>query len=397
MSRLFASIFFLSVVLFSPLHSYPEPLDEIAWKILTESPEFSLQNYSLESVSKNLKTSSNLPDPEIGAEYLVAPVREDNRWAAELSWSLEWPGVYGARAKDAESKIIAAEKDLSYQRSQRLAEIKDLLLDYVQCRLKLEILHELTINNDTIYRLAHHAAKGGEMTLLDLNKVKLEYANIRGAKAALLDEEASILADLTRIYGKDCSETLSHLDCVFPEIVLPSYEEISNIRNAAPEVVAAAALAHTARQSKKVATMEALPSLSLGYKHQYEEGTHFNGAMLGISIPIFSSRGKQKAARADIAEAEFKTESTANEIEAEAIAILKQLEIAKQQIDEITPLMEDIDYNTALLKAYKGGVITLIEYIADRNYFTNAALELVTLRHSAAKARFRLLKYLPSH
>ena len=38
--------------------------------------------------------------------------------------------------------------------------------------------------------------------------------------------------------------------------------------------------------------------------------------------------------------------------------------------------------------------MTLLEYISDRNYFTNAAVELVSLRHTAAKAQAQLQKYL---
>lgn len=388
-------ILILLIFLGVSLQSSAESLDNVALKILVGSPEFSLENYSLESLAKNLKTVSNLPDPEVGGEYLFAPVKEDNRWAAELSWDLEWPGVYGARRKEADMKITGAEYALDAKRSQRLAEIKDLLLDYTQCRQKLELLEELSNNNDTIYELAHQAAKGGEMTVLDLNKVKLEYANIRAAKAILIDEKASIEGDLATIYGEDCRQLLENLDCRFPDIVLPSSEDVARIKELAPEVKTAKAEAETVRQSDKVVKMESLPSLSLGYKHQFEEDTHFNGAMLGISIPIFSSRGKRKAVKADLMEAEFKAEATALAIEAEAMAILRRLELTKRQIDEITPIVENADYNTTLLKAYKGGVITLLDYLSERNYFTNATLELVSLRHSASKALYQLKKYLP--
>lgn len=384
----------LSLALFSIQESYSHTLNETALEILKAGPGFQADIYSLESVFSNLKTTSNLPDPEIGGEYLVMPSDVDNRWTAELSWGLEWPGVYGARSKESKIKMSAAEKAVYYQRVEKLAEIKDLLLDYIQCRLKLGLLEELNRNNDTIYQLAEHAAKGGELTLLDLNKVKLEYANIRGAKAVLLDEEAEIIGGLSRIYGQDCSQLLQSMECVFPEILIPSEREIEIIKQSAPSVKTAMAEAEAVRQGRSVAKMEALPSLSVGYKHQYEDGMHFNGATFGISVPIFSSRGKQKAAKADIAEAEFKAESAAIEAETEALSTLRRLKLVTRQIEEISPIVEDVNYNKTLLKAYQGGVMTLLEYISDRNYFTNAAVELVSLRHTAAKAQARLQKYL---
>ena len=371
-------------------------IDDTAWKILLDSPEFKAGKYSLDATVKNLKTETNLPDPELGGEYLWMPKDVDNRWALELSWGIEWPGVYRARNKEAMAKMTAAEKALWTQRAERLAEIKDLLLDYIRCRCKLSLLEELAQNNDTIYRLAEDAARGGEMTVLDLNKIRLEYANIRVAKVTLMDEEAEVTGQLTAILGHDPAYLLEDLDCTFPEIIWPTEQELALIKENAPAVQKALADSKVSKNARKVAKMEAFPSLSLGYKHAYEDGMHFNGATFGISIPILSSRGKQKAAAADVLESEFNAGAVALEVENDATAILKRLRLLDMQIKEIAPIIENADYNAALLKAYKGGVLTLLEYISDRNYFTNAAVELVSLRHNAAKAMALLYRYLPN-
>lgn len=387
-------IAFCLAFLFCSLNAQSESLDRVALKILLGSPGYKAENYSLESAYRNLKTASNLPDPELGGEYLVMPADVDNRWTTELSWGLEWPGVYGARSKESSMKMTATEKAVASQRAERLSEIKGLLLDYLQCRQKMEIIEELSQNNDTIYRLALEAARGGELTILDLNKVKLEYANIRSARAALTDEEAGVVSEISGILGSDARSLLETLDGSFPELRLPTETEIRELKNRAPDVVAAQAEAKAAQQGRKVSRMEAFPNISVGYKHQFEDGMHFNGATLGISIPIFSSRGKQKAAEADIKEAEFKADAVGMEIEATAESLLQRLTRTKEQIEEVSGILESVDYNTTLLKAYQGGVMTLLEYISDRNYFTSAALELISLRHAAAKAQSQLDKYM---
>lgn len=372
-----------------------ESLDETALLILKNSQDFQSENLALQSTLGSLKTQSNLPDPEVSGEYLIAAAEdESNRWGAELTWGLEWPGVYGARGKEAKLKMTVAKKRLYTQRVERLAEIKDLLLDFIQCRKKLVLLDRLSQNNDTIFQLAEQAAKGGEMTVLDLHKVKLEYANIRVVKAAVLDEEAEVKGSLSNILGRDCTEILNDMECEFPEISLPSIEELELIKTLSPEVNTALAEAESIRASRSVAKMESLPSVSFGYKHAFEDGIHFNGALLGISLPLFSSRGRQKAVKAEILEAEYKTEMAKNQVETETMQISRQLKLLDSQIREISPLVENADYNAALLKAYKGGVITLIEYITDRNYFTNAEMELLNLRLAAAKTQTKLQKYL---
>lgn len=394
MANQFIHIFIICISFFSTLDISALTINETAYEILKNSPGYKYDMYSLEAASKSLATESNLPDPELGGEYLVLPSDVDNRWAVELTWGLEWPGVYGARSREAKSKLSAAEKEILSQRADKLAEIKDLLLDYIRTQKKLLILDELSQNNDTIYRLAEQASRGGEMTVLDLNKVRLEYANIRVAKATLLDEKGEIISSLNEIYGADCEPVLSQMVCEFPKIEMPSQQELDLISQNAPSIQLAKAQADAARMGKRVAKMEALPSITFGYKHAFEDAMHFNGAVLGVSLPIFSSKGKKKAADAEIAAADFKLETVRQEIENEALASIKRLETITQQINEIAPIIENADYNDALLKAYKGGAITLIEYISDRNYFTTAAVELVSLRHNAAKTLAFLQRYL---
>ena len=375
-------------------NTYALSLNETALKILKDGPGWESQEKSLESVFHNLNVTTNLPDPEVGGEYLIAPVSEDNRWAAELTWGLEWPGVYNARIQEAKKKFSSAERAVYAERVEKLAGIKDLLLDYILCKQKLKLLEELNQNNDSIYRLSEQAARGGEMTVLDLNKVRLEYANIRVTKAALLDEEAGIEGELSQIYGKDCTPLLEDMDMEFPEIVIPSEEVITSIGAGAPGVQLANAEVEAARQMQKVAKMESLPSLSVGYKHAYEEGTHFNGALIGISLPFLSSKGKKKAAKAEIIEAEFKAEVAQLEVETDASQAFRKLVLINRQIAEIEPILKNSDHNTLLLKAYSGGVITLLDYLSERNYFTTAEMEMVALRHAAAKTQARLQKYL---
>lgn len=386
---LLTSTLFISII----FSSQAETLEGTAYKLLTGSQAYKADTYNFESTQADLKTASNLPDPELGGEYLATQESEDNKWSAELTWGLEWPGVYSARSKEAKAKISGAQLEMEVKRAEKLAEIKDLLIDYVQNACKMDLLQGLSSNNDSIYQLAENSVKGGELTRLDLHKIKLEYANIKANMAALNSERAEILGNLAAIYGQDCSEIVSQMDCVFPEIWIPSQEQLNGIGISAPGVKLANAQEEAAKGAHKVAKMESLPSISFGYKHALEEGMHFNGGTLGISIPMFSSRGKTNAAKAEIVAAQVNAQTAAMEAQAEADALVQQIALMKLQIDEIEPLIVNADYNATLLKAYRGGVLTVIDYLNDRNYFTNAEMELVTLKYNAAKAQARLQRF----
>ena len=74
---------------------------------------------------------------------------------------------------------------------------------------------------------------------------------------------------------------------------------------------------------------------------------------------------------------------------------LRRIVILGLQIDEMAPVIDNTENTTLLMKAYRGGLITLIDYLNERNYFTNAAMELLTLRHSAANAMLDIERHYP--
>lgn len=367
--------------------------DETAIKILEESPQFALSVLSLESARAELASSANLPDLQLEGEFLAAPPDEPDRWGAELSWGLEWPGVYKARRERARLQGNALEEAQINMQLQSLWEIKSLLLDYILQKNKINIIDGLGNSNDSIYYYAEHAAKGGELSKLDLNKIKIEKANLRASRASMADELSSTVARLSEIYGKDCSELLENMDCVFPPVAIPDADTLlGGIANYAG--VKAAGKQHEAALSEeKVARMEALPGISFGYKHAYEDGTHFNGATLGLTIPGFSQRHKKAAAKAAIAEAEFAVQKAQTDARTEIEMEIKRLEIMKSQIDEIEPLVTSSENSALLLKAYENGVITLLDYLTERNYYTAALVQLLDLRYAAAQSILTLAKY----
>lgn len=378
----------ISVIAFSA------SLDETALSILRGSSSFRSGSLSLLSLEETLKTDGNLPDPQFEGEFLAAPKGETDRWGAELSWSLEWPGVYSERKKESDLRLLAAKERLNYDRAEKLGNIKSLLLDFIFCSKKLDVINGLQQSNDSIFHYAEVSAKNGQITVLDLNKIRLEKANVTAAKAGVLNERAEIINSLTEIYGDDCSNLLAGLNCEFPEIYIPSETEMDMISKNSPDFKSALAESEAARRGKKLALMEALPNISFGYKHAFEDGVHFNGATLGISLPLFSSHNKQKAAQAIILENEFNIEASASAASAEANALLNQLKLMKDQIDSIQPVLLNTDHSALLIKAYEEGLISMIDYLTERNYFTSAHLELLSLRLSAAKAQISLLKFI---
>ena len=229
------------------------------------------------------------------------------------------------------------------------------------------------------------------MTRLDLSKLRLERLSLEASRVEAQDNMQASIVALSAIYGADCSPLLVSLDCDFPAVEAPDETTFNGMSVDEREAAAALGLA---RLSESTAARESLPGISLALRHAFEDGAHFNGGSLGLSIPLFSNKDRRKAAKAAVKASEYRLEC-ANADRLTGIEVsLKRLCKLKNQVEAISVLLADTDESDLLMKAYKGKVITLIEYLNERNYFLEARLTHLALLHALANARLDLDDYL---
>lgn len=369
-----------------PLGAQALTPDEVASAILESSPAAEVTRKATEAAEASAGQLATLPDPEIEGEYLVARGDGANRWGGGISWGLEWPGVYAARRGESAERAKAAQMSGKAEHIARLGEIKKLLLEYILQQKQMETLKAVSNATDSIMMLAGQAMKAGEITKLDMNKLNLEKASIAAGIAEIEEAREGTVTSLSALYGRDCSELLGLMTCEFPTLELPSDLVAEEAAGRSAVVMAAEAEARAAKRAGKVATAESLPGISLGYRHAFEDNTHFNGASLGISIPLFSAGKKRKAAKAEAMAAVAQAEAVRAETESALRGNLKRLSTMKKRIEEIEPILTDGNNLSLLQKAYKGGLLTVIDYLNERNYFTNAQLDLLSLKYAGSVA-----------
>lgn len=369
--------------------------EEVVLRIVSRSPSALASEKEAEASLLEAMTETALPAPEIEGEYLIGPSGVKNRWGAGVSWGIDWPGLYGARNEEAVARGLALNGQYKSGLRESEVEVKRLLLDYVLQEKQLGILSELQATTDSIKNLSLRAHAGGEITRLDLNKLDIESAGIRARKAEILDQRASTLGALRVIAGFDCTPLLADMECDFPELS-PLSEAFDPEKS--PAILAARAETSAARKGVRTAGMESRPGFTIGYKHAFEDGSHFNGFSLGMTLPFLSRRaGKaRKAAEAAQVAAHYRAESSLATARQTLESETRRYEILRANIVELEPLVEQADNLPLLMKAYKGGAITLLDYLNERNYFTEARLNLLSLRRAAAETLVNMSLYAPA-
>lgn len=387
MKRHIAASFLFSIA----LAAWSVTPQEAAELILRNNGEYRLAKIEQEAKDLETMTMANAPDPEIEGSYLVAPSGEKNRWGAEISYGFDWPGVYSARRQSAEARRQANEAETSGVAYEKRMEILKEIGNYLYADRKLAILRNMATSTDSLMTISEKAMKGGQMSRLDLSKLTLERGRINTQIASIEAERRESEGVLQTLNGGiDCVALLQTVDRKFVMTPLHSLELYLEEALERPSVAQAMAELHAAQHDVDIAKREGMPGFSVGYSHEFEDGMHFNGANLGISIPLFSNRGKVKAAKAAQTAAEFRKETAVADAESDIRAMYDEVQALDESLKVPAEVFGTTDYALLLMKAYRGGELSLVDYLQERAWFQEAHLDYLELQYQREQTMWLL-------
>ena len=281
-------IIILSAIIILGISVNANDFDNALFEIISNNPTLAASNAENEAEINELKSENNLPDPEIGYEHKWG--KEGAKWGIDISQSFEWPGAYSARKKAINSTSEAFKYLNKSNYLNKLVEIKLLLIDIINIHKQISLVSQLESQIDSLTLKYQQGAKQGEVTILDLNKLKIEKIALTRQNKELKNQLNNLKSTLlVENGGNDISSILAHLNSYPDETILSTekYEEL--FREYDPEIAQYSSISKAQEYNSKALNMSKFPSFSLGYKLENELGTYFNGFSVGISIPAFSS------------------------------------------------------------------------------------------------------------
>lgn len=334
-------------------------------------------------------------DPEVDFEYLwPSSAGEANRWSAGISQELP-----DFRKMSATRRVIraidyldiiqrrAAAAEATYEAEQRL-------INLIGARRELMMLQEIHENFDSLTVSYTRAWEKGEVTILDLNKIKIEHARASAADRDAQGKVAALTAEIVALSGGDISadELVSLVD--YPMYHLPESGHgcrpedgmMEKVVRDSPQFKVLAAQEKVAAEKSGLASKERFPKLTLGYVHAYEDGNHFNGLSAVLTLPVFSRKSSKLAAEAEEYAVKSGNMMKTQEMIATANADCARAHTLQRQLAMLGPAVENTN-NTRLLKmALEGGEISLLEYLQETSYFVDAVRE-----YNAARLEYALI------
>lgn len=372
-----------------------ENFDSLVDKMMTLNPSLRSDYYATDAEKAALRGAALLPDPQIEGGHQWGNKEAGNKLDVTISQSMDWPGVYSARRREARLQGEALDLTKQAQRKDALDDARLMLVNAVYLKKCRAVMERRIAGIDSLLRLTTSAERQREYTLLDVEKLRIERLDIicqEGDMIALSEECIGKIAAFTG--SNEEAQKIFAAATDYPASTLQPLDTYKwNLSTGNPEVKRSQLLEQAANARGDAARRSRLPQLSAGYHYSLENGDQFHGFVAGMSIPIFSSKGKAEAARLESMAAQArveaetaKSEATLAALHGSALQLMKQYESYRDVLDgSATPRL--------LLKALAGGQINLMEYLIDSAAHTDAVLRMLEIECRYRTDLARLARY----
>ncbi len=388
MNRVVLSIFLAASASLGAAAQGASPFETLLRQAEEQSPSLRAVGAAAAADAARRSADNSLEGTEVSLSHLWPQTRaEEARWGVEVTQALNWPGAYAARGKAARQAQAAQGLLLKAARLNLRREVSEMLLGLVHARKQCTLLRQIVANYDRLDSLTARSYASQQVTILDLHTARLDrlqaVARLHDAQAAAEAAEQSLLIRFPNLTG------LGQLSD-YPSAQLASLQDYLT-QSTSSELLASQAEAQVKRADAAVESMGKYPGFALGYVHDFEEGTHFNGISFGIQLPSYGSGKRAKAARLEAESAELMAESAARQRQAEVRTLYGEAQRVSQLLSEYDSTLNAADFPALLQTSLEAGQLTVHNYVAMTNSYLDRSLERLTLQHRLHQLLLTLL------
>lgn len=350
------------------------------------------------SVNAALSINNRLPAPELSFSHLWGQQGIGNKWNIEVSQSFDWPGVYSARREANRYQALASEAAVASSIYNARCTTARALISVIYYT-KLKELYEANLSRvDSLLDLYNRGFKLGEISILDVNKLKIDRISANRALCAAQEGHAEAIATLTGLNNNmPVNEILAQISD-FPEVnLLPLNSYVLEASRYNAELASKKQEAAAAKANVKVAQRSLYPGLAVGYSHEYEMGENLNGFTVAITLPFLTAGKNVTAARMEQLALEAEADALQSAIAARITGLYNRATVLSDEQIQYSKVLGNDDSIRLLNLALRQGHITLIDYMLQVNFFTDAKATYLEVQHDYLQAAIALnLQILPT-
>ena len=345
----------------------------------------------IESQQLENKSTNNLPDPQLSGYYLpFGDNATGNYTEYEISQSFEFPTVYGSRSKWNDLKSMQLQTSYAKKRQEVLLTAKTVLIELVFLQKQRAIETERRTQGKQVFDQIQALYDKEQVGILDLNKAKIVWIQEQFVVEEIESDIQILLSRLNTLNGGKAIDGIKIGIAVPIEVGAVEslwQEKLTND----PVLQGLKAAEKASLQKVKLKKNMVLPNVALGYNYQGVSGSSFSGFYGGLSIPLWNSKNKVKAAEADYEYQQSNTQVITASLYARFQETYNRYRLMLEKYNEYQTTMNDLNSEQLLFKAYMLGEYSFMDYYVELRFYRDATDKMLQMQKQLQLLQAQLL------
>jgi len=380
-------LFFISS--FSQTKNIEELLNQI------EQNNTALKGYQsfIESQQLENKSTNNLPDPQLSGYYLPFGDNTTDAYTEyEIAQSFEFPTVYAARGKWNDLKSEQLQTAYAKKRQEVFLNAKQLIIELAFLHKQKVIKSERRTQSKQVFDQIQELFNKEQVGILDLNKAKIAWIQEQFVVEQIDSDIQILMSKLNTLNGDKPLDGLSAETIISSEI--GSIDDLWQDKLANdPSLQELKANESASLQKIKLEKNKVLPNVALGYNYQGVNGNNYSGFYGGLSIPLWSSKNKVKAAEADYEYQQSNTQVITTSLYSQFQETFSRYQLMLSKFNEYQTTMGNLESEGLLFKAYMLGEFSFMDYYIELQFYRNASDKMLQMEKELQLLQAQLLKH----
>jgi len=323
------------------------------------------------------KAGIYLSDPDVAFGYLWGtPSNIGTRKDFSVTQTFDIPTITGMKSRLANNKNQLVELQYASERINLLLEAKQYAIDLIyynglKKELEIRLRHAQTIADAYKQRLDR-----GDASILEYNKVQLNLSTVQGEMSRVEVERNTLLSELKRLNGG--IEILLEENNYSPASLPADFEEwylSAEQKNPLLQYV-----------KQQIEVSMRFPKFSAGYSLEKTLGQKYQGANIGISIPLWENKNRVKQAKAGVIAAQTREQESKQQFYNRLQNLYMRANGLQQTAAGYRKSLQSLNNTDLLMKALDVGEINLLNYIVEIGLYYDTVNQTLAAERDFEKA-----------
>lgn len=332
------------------------------------------------------KTGIYLSDPDVAFGYLWGtPSNIGTRKDFSVTQTFDIPTITGMKSRLANNKNQLVELQYASERINLLLEAKQYAIDLIyynglKKELEIRLRHAQTIADAYKQRLDR-----GDASILEYNKVQLNLSTVQGEMSRVEVERNTLLSELKRLNGgieillEENNYSPASLPADFEEWYLSAEQKNPLLQYVKQQI-------EVSRKEVKLNKAMRFPKFSAGYSLEKTLGQKYQGANIGISIPLWENKNRVKQAKAGVIAAQTREQESKQQFYNRLQNLYMRANGLQQTAAGYRKSLQSLNNTDLLMKALEVGEINLLNYIIEIGLYYDTVNQTLAAERDFEKA-----------